>query len=111
MNVLGFLTSEVHPCFKEICHGPNGDIRIEQQQLLGKKLAYLEKFVLKDQDFLVGNTCSIADFYLFMMLHWDVKAGIDLSPFQKLLALRERVGGLHEVVVAQQKVVTNPTSI
>jgi len=111
VNVLGFLNSEVHTAFKEICHGPNGDIKAEHQQKLCKKFAYLEKFVLKGQNFLVANKYSIADAYLFMLLKWDQKAGIDLSPFPELLALRERVAGPHEVVAAQQKVETNPSSI
>ena len=108
---MGFLTSELHPIFKEICHGPNGAIRADHQQTLTKKFEYLEKFVIKGKCFLVGNKFSIADVYLFMLLHWDLKAGIDLSPFPELLAFRERVGGLNEVVSAQQKMVTNPSRV
>jgi len=110
-NVLGFLTSEVHPVFKEICHGPNGAIRADHQQVLSKSFEYLEKFVLKGQNFLVANKFSIADAYLFMLLHWDLMAGIDLSSFPELLAFRERVSGLNVVVAAQQKLETNPSRI
>lgn len=111
MNILGFLISEVQPLLKEAVCGPNGDIKAEKLQLLGKKFAYLEKFVLKDQVFLVGNKFSIADAVLFMVLHLDQKVGFDLASFPILQQYRERVGELPEVVAAQKKEEENPTSI
>jgi len=111
VNILGFLISEVHPTLKEACCGPNGDIKAEKLQILGKKFEYLEKHVLKNQLFLVGNKFSIADAALFMVLHLDQKVGFDLASFPDLQAYRQRIGELPEIVAAQKKEEKNPTCI
>jgi glutathione S-transferase len=46
---------------------------------------------LRGQDYLTGDTFTAADAYLFTVAGWGKYVGVDLSDFQHLQALLERV--------------------
>jgi glutathione S-transferase len=58
--------------------------------MVGKKLDYLER-KLSGQNYLCGETMSVADPYLFAMLGWTEHLGIDLAKWPNLTAFRERM--------------------
>ena len=47
--------------------------------------------MLEGHDYLVGNRFSVADGYLFVMLSWADKVGIDLSKWPALQAYKARI--------------------
>ncbi len=61
-------------------------------ELLSKHLA--------DKKFLLGDTFSVADGYLFTVLNWTKFVGIDLSKYPALGAFMERVGARPAVQAA-----------
>lgn len=75
---LGFIATELHkqfgPLFRPDYHQ---SVHQKQRGKIGERLAYLED-VLADRPFLLGDHFTIADAYLFVMLQWTHKVGIDL---------------------------------
>jgi len=107
VNTLGYLASEVQAVFLQLLHpakhAESGDIRTELLKTLAERFQYLEKHLLKGKNFLVGEKLSVADAYLYVMLHWDAMIGFELGLFPDLLAYRERIRELPVVVQAKEK--------
>ena len=102
VNALGYLASEVHQSFGPLFYykgEPEGRKPLEEK--LFKKLEYLEKnYFANDEKYLVGESFSVADAYLYVMLYWPGFLKIDISKFIKLSAFKERVAALEKVKAA-----------
>jgi len=55
---------------------------------------------LKDAPYLLGDSFSVADIYLFVVLSWAAYVNLDLSPWPALQAFMGRVGGREAVQAA-----------
>lgn len=88
---LNFISSEIHKQF-----GPLFDPRTPPSyaaQLRGKigsRFLYLQD-VLEDRAFLMGETFTIADAYLFVMLQWCGPQGIDIELYPNLDDYEHRI--------------------
>ena len=89
---LNFTSSELHkafnPLFSSTAH--------EQEKLLAKEnvaknFDYLESLFSDGRDYLLGNSFSVADAYLFAVANWSNFVGIDLPKWPKLKTFVERV--------------------
>ncbi|MDF7675629.1 glutathione S-transferase N-terminal domain-containing protein [Neisseriaceae bacterium ESL0693] len=95
---LAFANSDLHPAF-DILFGATRLIDGEQAQTdlqahaAKKVLSLYEKVeqALQHQDYLAGNSISIADVYVFVTMRWAGALALDLSPFTRLADLRNRV--------------------
>ena len=88
---LSYLGSDVHKSFGPLFNPASSDeARQAARDLVGKRFDYLDSR-LGGQDYLMGGKMSIADPYLFAMLGWTGKLGIDLSRWPNLVALRQRM--------------------
>lgn len=90
---LGFLASEIHKGFAPLFHG--GGDAAQARAALGKQLGFIEAAL--SGDYLNGSSFSVADAYLFVMLTWTHKTGVDLKPFPKLSAFKARIAALPAV--------------
>lgn len=99
MNALGYLASEVHPAFGPLfAVGKDEKKKIKLVEALFNKLEYVEKTYLSNGNkYLVGDTFTIADCYLYAMLYWPQYLGVDISKFSKLLSYRTRISQLEKV--------------
>ena len=52
--------------------------------------------------YLMGDTFTVADGYLFTVTNWAQYVAIDLSSYQNLLAFRTRVGSRPKVIEAMK---------
>ena len=90
-EMLGYINSEIHksysPLFNPAC---TADVRAEREAYLRKRYALVEE-ILSGQPFLLGQTFSAADAYLFTVTNWARMLKIDLSAFPNLLAFQKRV--------------------
>ncbi len=88
---LGFVSSEMHkncaPFFRQ--GTPEATLQT-QRELLNKRLAYLET-ELAGKSFLTGTAFTSADAYLFVVLNWFGKVGIDLATYPNVKAFHARV--------------------
>ena len=110
-NALNYIASEVHPNIGGLFF-PNADHIKDFIKTKGHaKLTYLENTFIADKHFLVGDSFTIADSYLYIVLSWAPYVGVDLAPFPKVKAYFDRIGGLENVKAAHARMATNPSSV
>lgn len=88
---LGYLNGELHKNFSTLFN-PSTPEAVKQmaKDNIARRTALIEDR-LGDQPFLLGDTFSVADAYLYVILSWRQKLGVDLSAFPKVTALYERI--------------------
>lgn len=90
-ELLNFVSSELHKQF-----GPLFDARTpaavaaHQRGKIGERLLYLQD-VLNDRAFLMGESFTVADAYLFVMLQWCRPHGIELETYPNLDDYESRI--------------------
>ena len=88
---LGYLNGELHKNFSTLFN-PSAPEAAKQmaKDNIARRVAFIED-KLGDQPFLLGEAFSVADAYLYVILSWRQKLGVDLSQFPKVTALYERI--------------------
>jgi glutathione S-transferase len=88
---LSYLGSDLHKSFGPLFNpASSDDVRQAARDLIGKRLDFIER-ELDQRDYLVGDTMTVADPYLFAMLGWLAGFDIDLANWPNLLGLRQRI--------------------
>lgn len=90
----GFIATELHKSFGPL-FGQNlaPEARAAQLERVGGKLAVVERaLAASGEPFLGGAHPRIADYYLYVILRWTDRVGIDLAQTPALAALRRRMG-------------------
>ena len=100
LEALAFISTEIHKSFKPFFAGAgagDGD-KAKAGEMIGKRMGYLADTM--KGDYLFGSAVSAADFYLFVMLLWAKKFGVE--PPAPLVAFRERMTTLPSVQKAMK---------
>ena len=71
------------------------------RERLNSRLAWVDS-ELAGKQFLMGDTFTVADAYLFTVTNWGQYVGVDISGFAHLSAYRARVGARPAVVAAMK---------
>jgi glutathione S-transferase len=88
---LNFITSELHKSFSPLFKPDTPDAyKPVLKERIAQRLAYVDR-ALAGKQFLLGDTFSVADAYLFVMGRWAPNVGIDLGGFQNFTAFMSRV--------------------
>lgn len=87
LQALAFISTEVHKSFKPFFMGASDEEKGKAADTILKRLGYLSDTMAGDFQF--GDDVSAADCYLFVMLLWSQKNGIDVP--ERLTAYRERM--------------------
>ena len=88
---LNFISTEIHKGFGPLFNPASGDdAKSAARAQLDKRFGHAAD-LLKGHDYLVGDRFSVADGYLFVMLTWCDKIGIDLSKWPALQAFKARI--------------------
>jgi len=88
---LGFISTEIHKGFGPLWNPATPDaVKVATKERLASRFAYLDE-ALGKQPFLMGDSFTIADAYLFTVVNWTNLHGIDISPFPNLQAFQARV--------------------
>src|SRR3954471_14033656 len=85
---LGFINGELHKNFSPLFQ-PVFDDEVKgffKTRLTGK-FKYIDG-ALTGSDYLMGKAFTVADSYLFVMLNWADRMGLDLSAFPNLMAFK-----------------------
>jgi glutathione S-transferase len=85
VEMLSFLSTELHIAFKPFWHEPNQAERAAGAEAVDARLQLLERKLIGP--YLFGEQFSVADAYLFVMLRWAKSFGLPIPP--KLLVLFE----------------------
>ncbi|WP_374944063.1 glutathione binding-like protein [Sphingomonas sp.] len=99
LEALAFISTEIHKGFKPFFAGGSDEEKAKAGEMIVKRMTYLAGTM--KGDYLFGDQPSVADFYLFVMLLWARKFGIDAPA--PLPAFRDRVMALP----AAQKAMTH----
>lgn len=87
IEMLGYLSGEVHKAFAPLFKGGSDEEKGRAKEQVAGKLRFLAGRL--EGDYLLGERPSVADFYLFVMLLWAGKQGIEVPG--PLAALRDRL--------------------
>ena len=88
---LNFITSEIHKGFSPLFKpGMPAEAKTMFKEQLALRFDHVEKHLAR-HDYLLGNSFSIADAYLFVTTGWSGFVGIDMKRWPAILAFRERV--------------------
>lgn len=91
MEWLNYITSEVHKQFSPLFNPKaNDQMKGFARANLEQRFNYLSE-VLWDKPYLLGNSFSVADGYLFTVLGWTKYVGIDLGQWPVLNAYTKRI--------------------
>jgi glutathione S-transferase len=96
MEWLNFITTELHKGFGPFFHDGTEEAKEKQRTQLATRFAYING-QLKGKQYLLGDTFTVADAYLFVMLTWVPKTGIDLGQWPALKDYFARVGARPQV--------------
>ena len=89
---LNFVASELHKAFSPFFNDSATEERRNQsRQTIRRHFDYLEAQLEDGRNYLVGNSFSIADAYLFVVCSWVSVPAIDLKEWPALSALWDRV--------------------
>ena len=99
---LNYITSEIHKSFSPLFN-PTADAKVKEYaiQNLEKKFDWLNK-QLAGKQYLTGDTFTIADAYLFVVVNWTNFVGIDLARWPALKEFQARVAARPKVQEAME---------
>jgi len=89
---LSFITSELHKAFGALFQQdlPDGERKLIMEKI-AKRFEYVDSS-LEGRKFLMGESFTVADGYLFTILTWTKPAGIDLAAYPNITEYMERMG-------------------
>jgi glutathione S-transferase len=94
---LNFITSELHKSFGPIFRPTTPDAyKATSKENLAKRFDFLDK-ELSGRQFLMGDKFTIADAYLFVILRWTPRIGMDLAKWPNLKAYVDRIAARPKV--------------
>lgn len=100
---LNYIATELHKGYGMLFNPAASEERkAEDKANLEKKFTLLSS-LLGDKPYALGDTFSVADAYLFTVLSWTKRVGVDLSPWENLSAFVARVGSRPAVIAALQE--------
>jgi glutathione S-transferase len=91
-SLLNFIGTEVHKSFSPLF---NPSLSEETKEFFRGRIVDRFKWIdqqLDGKDWLLGNSFSVADAYLFTVSNWAKPMGINLEGLANLLAFRKRMG-------------------
>jgi len=94
---LNFVTSELHKTFGPIFRPTTPEeYKTISKENLGKRFDWLNE-KLAGKQYLMGDKFTVADAYLFTILRWSPRIGIDLAKWPNLKSYIDRVGARPKV--------------
>ena len=87
LQALAFVSTEIHKAFKPFFAGASDEDKKKAGEMIVKRFGYLDERM--KGDYLFGEAVSVADAYLFVMLLWAKKHGVEAPA--RLAAFRDRM--------------------
>lgn len=87
LEALAYISTEIHKSFKPFFAGGGDEEKARAGEIIVKRMTWLAETF--EGDYLFGDAVSAADCYLFVMLLWAQKNGIDAPA--RLVAFRDRM--------------------
>ena len=95
--------------------GPLFNPAIEHKEyqigVVKKKLAYINDHLVNGKRYLLGDSFTVADAYLYIVAGWGVYFGIDLAEFPNVNTYLNNISNEDFVVRAKEAMATKPKHI
>ena len=90
---LGFTSSELHKAFSPWFSGRplGGEEKSRAEANLDRRIGDVEQGLSDGRSFILGETFTVADAYLFVVLNWSGFIGVDLAQWPKVAAYAARI--------------------
>jgi len=99
---LTFIGTEVHKGFSPLFNPATPEeVKTATKSRLSQRLAWVDG-QLAGKQYLMGDTFTVADGYLFTVTNWAPRVGVDITGLANLAAYRERVGARPAVQAAMK---------
>lgn len=100
VELLAYINSEIHKNFGPLFNPANSDdVKNFARGNLEKRLGWLNT-AIGSKEFLLGEQFTVADAYLYVVLSWTARVGVDLAQWPMLKQFSERVGSRPHVIGA-----------
>ena len=94
---LSFVGSEMHKRYGPLFRPTTPEeFKVLSREVLGKRIAWLDQ-QLAGKQYLMGDKFTVADAYLFTVLRWSPRVGVDLSKSPNVTAYVDRVAARPKV--------------
>jgi len=91
MEWLSFISSELHKAYSPLFAPTTPEeYKAIVKHKLAQRLGYVDQ-KLTGKQYLMGDTFTVADAYLFVVVNWSRAMQVDLTAFQNLQAFQQRV--------------------
>jgi glutathione S-transferase len=99
---LTFIGTELHKTFSPLFVPTTpAETKSAAMERLQSRLKWVDG-ELSGKQYLMGNTFTVADGYLFVVTNWAQYVGLDLNGYSNLVAFRARVGARPAVIAAMK---------
>jgi len=89
---LNFIGTELHKSFSPLFNPAAGaEMKAAAKQKVTERLGLVEKWLADGRSFLLGDSFSVADTYLFTVANWTGPTGIGLDAWPHLAAYQQRI--------------------
>lgn len=97
LETIAFISTEIHKGYGPLWNPSlSPEVAESYKERLIKRYEIIEE-MLKKNDFILSDSFSVADAYLYTVTRWASKLNIDLSGFPALTAYIERVNAIPAV--------------
>ncbi len=94
---LNFVASEMHKTYGPLFRPTTPEeFKVLSREVIGKRVAWIDK-ELAGKQYLMGDRFTVADAYLFTVLRWSPRVGVDLSKSPNVTAYMDRVAARPKV--------------
>ena len=94
---LNFVASEMHKTYGPLFRPTTPEeFKVLSREVIGRRIAWLDK-ELAGKQYLMGDKFTVADAYLFTVLRWSPRVGVDLSKSPNVTAYIDRVAARPKV--------------
>jgi glutathione S-transferase len=97
---LNYIATEIHKAYSPLFNKAFPDeVKTSFRNQLTRRLGLVETQLSKTQ-YLIGNTFTVCDAYLFVVLGWSSRVGFDLNQFPKITEYISRIKTRPSVIAA-----------
>jgi glutathione S-transferase len=101
-SILNFITSELHkPLGSMFSKDLHDDTRRATKERLAGRLQWLDGQV-EGKQYVMGDTFSVADAYMFTVTSWGQYVGVDIAPYKNISAVCARIAARPAVQAAMK---------
>ncbi len=110
-QLLSYFASEIHATIGLFFNPASKDdvVRTFIKNNFDRKMKYLQEKILKSNKFVYGNSFTVADSYLHIILSWTKYVGIELSDYPNAFSYYNGICSLEDVIKAKAHISTKPT--